>query len=235
MVLLPLFDDDPLEGKTRPYVTYGIIVANIVVSIFVLMAPAPTYESLLHTLGVIPAVEIRTQPNGGPLPTDVTLLTSMFVHRDWWHLAGNMIFFWIFGDDVEDALGHVRFLIFYIVCGVVGALAFVAVFPDTTSPLMGASGAIAGVMAAYMMLRPCARIEILAWVWPVAAPAYVAIGLWLVMQLLDINSNDGVAYMAHLGGAAAGAIMVVMMRPAGVELFDCVAPNDDSADKAPAE
>ena len=175
MVFIPLYDVDPAEGQSRPYVTYGVIAVCVVVSCVVLMSPAPTYESLLKILGAVPAAELRTLPNRSPLPVDLTLLTSMFLHRDWMHLAGNMVFLWIFADNVEDAVGHVRFLIFYLACGIAGALAFIVTVPDSTNELMGASGAIAGVMAAYMMLRPCARIEMLLGLWPRPVPAWSAV------------------------------------------------------------
>jgi membrane associated rhomboid family serine protease len=230
MVMLPLYDVDPAEGETRPYVTYGIIAVCVAVSCFVLTAPAATYESLVRILGVIPAAETRTVPNAGPLPVDLTLVTSMFLHRDWEHLAGNMVFFWIFADNVEDAIGHVRFLLFYVLCGIAGGLAFIMTAADSMEPLMGASGAIAGVMTAYMMLRPCARVEMLLGIWPASTPAWSAVGLWIVLQLFQMGDNDGVAYMAHFGGAAAGALLILILRPHGVELFDCQAPEP-----APAE
>jgi membrane associated rhomboid family serine protease len=235
MVMLPLYDLDPLEGKTTPYVNYGIIAACVAVSIVVLTASAPHYELLLANLSVIPAAETRALPYGGWLPVDLTLLTSVFLHRDWSHLAGNMIFLWVFGDNVEDALGHVRYLIFYILCGIAGALAFVAASPDGTALLMGASGAIAGVMAAYMMLRPCARIEVLFGIWPYGVPAWIVIGVWIALQLFQMNANDGVAYFAHIGGAAMGAALILLMRPRGIELFDCMSTSPPSVPEMPAK
>lgn len=230
MVMLPLYEIDPPEGKTRPYVTYGLIALNISVSLFVLTAPAETYQAVLDTMGAVPAAEMRNVPGNGLFPPEWTLVTSMFLHRDWWHLATNMLFLWIFGDNIEDAIGHFRFLVFYLLCGVAGVLCFIVIWPHSTVILVGASAGIAGVLAAYLMLRPYARIEILVVFWPLPCPAYVAIGLWILLQAVQLQGEeaDGVAYTAHLGGAFVGALLIVVMRPRGIKLFNRMPAADDS-------
>jgi membrane associated rhomboid family serine protease len=225
---IPLYDDDPLEGNTTPYVTYGLIATNIIVAVAVFSIPTATYEALLKSIGLIPAIETRSMPRPSTLPRDLSLFTSMFLHADWWHLLGNMLFLWIFGDNIEDAIGRLRFFAFYILSGLGAAAAFIISAPHATIPLLGASGAIAGVMAAYLLIRPCAKIEVLVSLIPVAFPAYLAIGLWMGIQVvhLEIHANDGVAYWAHIGGAIAGALLILVMRPAHVKLFECMAPSD---------
>jgi membrane associated rhomboid family serine protease len=227
MVLLPLYDVDPLEGKTTPYVTYGLIAANLLVAAGTLTEPEPIYQSIVGVFGLIPAVETRELSGSGLFPRDLTLVTSMFVHANWVHVLGNMLFLWIFGDNIEDAIGHVRFFAFYILCGVAGDAAFVASAPHGLVPMVGASGAIAGVMAAYLMIRPCAKIEIWAFILPYPVPALVFIGLWIGMQIwhVELHSDDGVAYWVHVGGAIAGALLVIVMKQPHVRLFECVWPS----------
>jgi membrane associated rhomboid family serine protease len=229
-MVLPLYDVDPLEGKTKPYVTYGLIATNIAISAVTFGLPTATYQSLLDAYGLVPAVETRAVAGTGLFPPDLALVTSMFLHFDWWHVLGNMLFLWIFGDNIEDAMGHLRFFVFYILCGVAGGLAFVISAPDMTGPLIGASGAIAGVMAAYLMIRPCAKVEVLAFFIPLPVPAVLVIGLWVATQVWNtaIQTQDGVGYAAHVGGAIAGALLVLVMRQPGVELFECMWPSKNS-------
>lgn len=232
-MVLPLYDDDPLEGKTTPYVTYGLIATNMIVAVAVFSIPTATYDTLLHVIGLVPAVEIRSMPRPSVLPRDLSLFTSMFLHANWWHLLGNMLFLWIFGDNIEDAIGRLRFFAFYILCGLGATAAFVISAPHATYPLLGASGAIAGVMAAYLLIRPCAKIEVLISLIPVGFPAYLVIGLWMGMQILyvETQANDGVAYWAHIGGAIAGGLLILVMRPPHIRLFECMSPPDNpSAD-----
>ena len=225
-MVLPLYDIDPLEGQTTPIVTYGLIAVNIAIAVAMFSLPDDSYKALLNVVGLVPAVETRELPRAGLVPRDFALVTAMFVHANWLHLAGNMWFLWIFGDNIEDALGHLRFFAFYMLCGIGASAAFVFSAPDATVPLVGASGAIAGVMTAYLMLRPCAKIEVLVSIIPVAVRAYWVIGLWIVLQAVSVGSHDGVAYWAHIGGAIAGALLILIIRPPGVALFECLSPSD---------
>jgi membrane associated rhomboid family serine protease len=210
-VFLPLRDDNP---RTRfPVVTTIFIVANVVVYLFELYARLtvdPNFDQRLAlTAGAIP-YEILTGVDLRPhdlVPLPFTILTSMFLHGGFWHLVGNMWFLWIFGDNVEEALGPVRYFFFYFVVGIVGALAQVFAMPDSRVPMIGASGAIAGALGAYAVLYPRARVATLVMIpllWPVIqVRAWIFLGLWFVMQLLVPGS--GVAWMAHVGGFLAGA------------------------------
>jgi membrane associated rhomboid family serine protease len=158
------------------------------------------------------------------LPWAVTLLTYSFLHASWAHLLGNMTFLWVFGDDVEAALGHGRYLVFYLLCGVAGALLHFASNPTSGLPLVGSSGAIAGIVAAYLMLHPCRKVWVLALMRiPLRLAAEWVIGFWILIQVVNIVLAEGqeVAWWTHIGGLIAGAIFVVVLRQPGVKLFDC--------------
>jgi membrane associated rhomboid family serine protease len=158
------------------------------------------------------------------LPIWITLLTSMFLHGSLLHVLGNMLYLWVFGDNVEDAMGHARFLVFYLICGVAAALAQTTVDPGSAIPQIGASGAIAGVLAAYFMLFPFSRIltliPLLFFVRLVAIPAVVLLGIWFLLQVASgvgsATSGGGVAWFAHIGGFLAGALLVFLFRRRGV-------------------
>jgi membrane associated rhomboid family serine protease len=139
-----------------------------------------------------------------------------------------MIFLWVFGDDIEEALGHVRFLLFYLGCGVGSGIAFVLSDLHSQVELVGASGAVAGVIAAYLLFRPCAKVTVLFSVLVLRIAAYWVIGGWALWQFVEVASRaeDGVAYWAHVGGLLTGGVLFVLMRPAGVELFECVQPDE---------
>jgi membrane associated rhomboid family serine protease len=156
----------------------------------------------------------------------------MFVHANFMHVFGNMIFLFVFGDDIEEALGHWRFLGFYLACGIGAGLVFVLSDPSSTTGLIGASGAIAGVVAAYLLFRPCVKVTCLLGLIPLRLRAYWVIGIWAVWQFVDAASrtDDGIAYWAHVGGLITGAILFVMMRPAGVRLFECTQPGTIAAE-----
>jgi membrane associated rhomboid family serine protease len=166
---------------------------------------------------------------GGFMPPSFTLVTYMFLHGGWMHLIFNMLFLWVFGDNIEDALGRGRFLVFYLVCGIAGGGAHVLASPGSNVPLVGASGAIAGIVAAYLMLRPCAKITVLIFGFvPIKLASYWVLGFWVLTQVWHVFSleKSDTAWWAHVGGLAAGALLITVLRPAGVTLFACMRPED---------
>ena len=221
-MVIPLYDRDPTQFKVPLYVTWSLIALNVVV--FLVEQATGGGEFLMMSYGAVPAAILGHVPNASPIPAWATLVTSMFLHNGWLHVGGNMLYLFVFGDDIEEALGWWRFLLFYIASGILAGLAYVATNADNVGSMVGASGAIAGVLAAYLMLRPCAKLWVLVLFRPVKIAAMWAIGLWVAFQFYDIaqGEDDGVAYAAHLGGLAAGAALFVALRPRDVELFECL-------------
>lgn len=222
MVFTPVWDHNPLKWPKPPYVMWALIVINFAVY-FVQAAGGPDEMNAAgHYAGLVPAAF----SNGGipgALPAPITLLTSMFMHANFMHVFGNMIYLFVFGDDIEEVLGHWRFLVFYLACGIGAGLMFVLVNPSAMTELIGASGAIAGVIAAYLLFRPCAKMWCLLGIIPLHLRAYWIIVSWVIVQVLFAfaGTQDGVAYWAHVGGLITGAVLFVAMRPKGVRLFEC--------------
>ncbi len=187
-MVMPLWDESPFDLPKWPVVTWGLIIANIVVFVFELAAPDGAFDAF----AVVPAQVTGSTAVATGVPPYVTLVTSMFLHANLLHIFGNMLFLWIFGDDVEEAMGPLRFLVFYLVCGIAAALAFVASAPQSPTSLIGASGAIAGVLAAYLMFRPCQKVAVfIPWfiLWLFIRPvvridAFWVLGLWIVTAVL---------------------------------------------------
>jgi membrane associated rhomboid family serine protease len=209
--MLPLRDVIP--SRTTPYVTVTIIVLNALAWLYEVSMPRRELDVFLQVFGVVP---------GALVPA--SLLTSMFLHGSWSHVIGNMWYLWIFGDNVEDRLGHGRFVIFYLVCGLVAAFGQIAIDPESTLPLIGASGAIAGVMGAYFVLYPHSRVLTLIPLiifWEIVElPAIMLLGFWFLMQLFSAGAiaatastgGGGVAFMAHVAGFVFGTIAVFVFR-----------------------
>jgi membrane associated rhomboid family serine protease len=207
-MLFPIGDDNS-SRRTLPVVTYALIALNVLVFSIELNQGAP----FIRQWAVVPR-----QLVANPSAEIPTIFTSMFMHSGWMHLLGNMLFLWIFGDNVEDRLGRAKFLIFYLVCGIVATLAQVAVSAESSIPNLGASGAISGVLAGYLVLFPKGRIRVLMRGGVVAFPAVVVIGLWVVLQLINgIGSftrsaqTGGIAYMALIGGFVAGLALAFLL------------------------
>jgi membrane associated rhomboid family serine protease len=207
-----------------PLVTYGLLLTCLLVFAWQATLPGPVQQRVILSLGLIPAVlfgHAALPPGLDLVPPTATIFTSMFLHGGIMHLAGNMLFLWIFSDNVEEALGHVRFALFYALCGVAAAMA--QALPDVTSqiPMIGASGAVSGVLGAYLLLYPHARVVLMAPVGfslrPVKLPAVVVLGCWFLLQLVSSllvgGEVGGVAFRAHLGGFVAGMLLVTLMRP----------------------
>jgi len=203
---------DVIPSRTTPFVTVGLIVLNALVFLYELQLPRAELQMFTFMYGVVPA---RFAP--------IALITSMFIHGGWMHLLGNMLYLWIFGDNVEDRLGHIGFLVFYIVCGTAAALGQTAINPASTVPMVGASGAIAGVMGAYFVLYPHSRvltvIFLLFFVDMVEIPAIFFLGIWFIKEVFSgvgslgtASLNGGVAFWAHVSGFAVGAIVGVFRR-----------------------
>jgi membrane associated rhomboid family serine protease len=235
LLFIPLSDDNPLKFLRYQWVTVGIIAANVLVFILQLAGLGLAAGT---SFAVVPAELVEVGVISGaahgpydaiPVPEVATLVTYMFLHADVVHLASNMMFLWVFGDNVEDAMGHVRYLIFYLLCGIAGALAQTAMEPQSQLPLIGASGAVAGTIAAYLILHPRVLVWVLAFRFiPLRVTATWILGLWVATQLFMvlINRGDYVAWWAHIGGALAGAVLVVLMRRPTIVLFDRgAAPN----------
>lgn len=212
--MFPLKDDIPT--RHRPVATLTLIVVNVVV-FFWQLTGFTSFESSIYALGLVPDHLLDGGGTGGAmLPPGLTVFTSMFSHGGLAHLGGNMLFLWIFGNNVEDDMGKLKYVIFYVICGLVAAFAQIAMEPDSTIPMVGASGAIAGVLGAYLLLYPHARVlalvPIFFFIRLVWIPAVFFLGLWFVFQLVGgfatSGGQGGVAFWAHLGGFVAGMILV---------------------------
>ncbi len=221
--MIPLRDDNPVT--TVPLVTRGLIALNIVVFVYEVLL-GPDLRAFLFDWGFVPvrftlAVKYHDMP---VLPAVLPVLSSMFLHGGWSHIIGNMWYLWIFGDNVEDRLGHAGFLVFYLACGVVAALLHYLTAPLAEVPMVGASGAIAAVLGAYIVTFPRARVFTLLPFFPfiqvVALPAFFVLGLWFLFQFvlglgaLGSTGGGGIAFWAHIGGFAAGAIVMKVVSVA---------------------
>ncbi len=221
-MFVPLKDDEPLKVIRFQYVVLALMAFNIVV--FLLTGPLRGDEALMITVtgfGVVPSELLDLTRHGlpefNPVAEPLTLLTYMFLHAGWLHLLGNLAFLWVFADNVEDAFGHFGFILFYILCGLAAAAVHVFMVPDSHEPLIGASGAVSGVLAAYLLLYPQARVWILLFMRiPLKIPAWMVLGGWIVLQFvsLGVEQPDGqaVAWWAHIGGFAMGLVFTLILR-----------------------
>jgi membrane associated rhomboid family serine protease len=216
-MFLPLHDGVPLKHVKTPAATRLTIGSCILA--YVLTFHGPIGEDwVVAGFGLIPAVFFGTEalPEGLPfVPAWATLATSVFLHGSWFHLLGNMLFLWVFGDNVEDATGHLRFVVFVLLCGSFASATHAFVDPESTRPLIGASGAVSGVVAAYLILYP--RVQMWALFLhgiPLRVPAFWAIGFWFGLQLVSafLSGDEDVGWFAHLGGFVAGAVLIQVLR-----------------------
>jgi membrane associated rhomboid family serine protease len=222
---VPLYDDNPT--RRPPVVTCFLI--GLCIGTF-LWQLGHNQHQILYTYGMIPALlfgSAHLAPYLRVVPPWATVLTSMFLHGGWFHLIGNMLFLWIFGNNVEDALGHLRFLLLYLASGIAAALVQATSSPASHVPMIGASGAIAGVLGAYSLLYPRANVHVFVWIVIffriVNVPASILLGLWFAMQLVSGLArgpgSPGIAFWAHVGGFVTGMILLAVLRPRGVALL----------------
>jgi len=223
--LIPLRDENP--SRRPPYVVWGLIVANALVFLLELSLPPDSLQVFFHLFGIVPARFTHpewAQALGFPADNWWPFLTSLFIHGGWFHILGNMWFLWIFGDNVEDRMGHGRFLVFYLLCGVLAGMAHMLTNPSSTIPAFGASGAISGVLGAYLLFFPRARVLVLfpIFIWPLffVLPASLFLGIWFVIQffsgtfsLLSPKMGGGVAWWAHIGGFISGLSLAPLFLP----------------------
>ncbi len=225
-MFIPLHDANRLRYVQRQYVTLGIIALNVVAWLLISSYTMESAQATILGLGYIPSVAhdlAILPPELELVPVPATYVTYAFLHRDLLHLGGNMLFLWVFGDNVEDALGHLRYLVFYIACAVAAAAFHGLVLPDSQVPLIGASGAVAGIIAAYLILHPRVKLWVLAFARiPLRVPAFAALAFWIGSQffMFFLDSGDQVSWAAHVGGILAGTVLVVLLRRPGVPLFD---------------
>ena len=232
--MFPYRDDNPTLAT--PIVTFLLIGANVVMWVLVQgMGAEPSLSRSVCELGLIPGEFLGRVPQGATVPmgphtvcvigdeqTWFTPLTSMFLHGGWFHLIGNMWFLWVFGNNVEDSMGHLRYLAFYVLCGLAAAAAQTFIHPSSSIPMVGASGAISGVMGAYIVLYPRVRVHMIVilaiFITRIVVPAYLMLGYWFLLQLvgggLASASEGGVAFWAHAGGFVAGALLIQIFKDA---------------------
>ncbi len=220
--MVPLRDNNPIT--ITPYVTYGLLIANIAVFVYQLSLPERQLEQFFHIAAMVPCELSGSCPIGvnQPVPEWMTLFTSQFLHGGFLHIAGNMLFLWIFGNNVEDRLGHIKYLIFYLTCGALAALAQWFFSQNSQIPSLGASGAITGIMGAYILRFPHAKVLTLVplgfFLTTFQLPAYLFLGFWFLQQAffsfasLGVRTNvgmesGGIAYWAHAGGFVVGAVL----------------------------
>ncbi len=228
--MLPIGDQD-VPGRGLAWVTVALIAVNVAVFLLFQGAGAETRSTVAFTYGfsAIPyeithGVDLVRTAGGvpqapGPSPIYLTLLTSLFMHAGWAHIGGNMLFLWIFGDNVEHRVGPIRFLLFYLAAGVIASMAQILINPNSPVPTLGASGAISGVLGAYIILYPVNRVTVWAW-FIVTVPAVVVIGMWIVLQFVNgfgafavsQETDGGVAYFAHIAGFIVGVLVGLLVR-----------------------
>lgn len=220
-MLFPFRDNNPT--RLTPVVTMALIGINALVFLYQLALPGHAGERFVYTFGMIPAVLFgyaALPPSLAEIPSWATIFTSMFLHGGLMHIAGNMLFLWVFGNNVEDAMGHARFIVFYLLCGVAAALTQGFSDPSSQIPMIGASGAISGVLGAYLILHPRAEVHTLLFlgifIRVIELPAMIVLGLWFGLQVLSAlvasGEGGGIAFLAHIGGFIAGAILIPLFR-----------------------
>ncbi|MBA3950043.1 MAG: rhomboid family intramembrane serine protease [Acidobacteria bacterium] len=220
--MLPIGDEN-VKGQGPAFVTISLIVLNILAFFLEINQPSEAHlQAFVEAWGVVPreyteGVDLAPQI---PYPIWSTLFTSMFLHGGWGHLGGNMLFLWVFGDNVEHRIGHLRFLVFYLATGVAAALAHIYFNPDSIIPTVGASGAISGVLGGYLLMFPRNRVYVLTFGGVATVPAIFMLGLWILMQFINgfgsiattpETGGGGVAYLAHIGGFIAGMILAPLL------------------------
>jgi membrane associated rhomboid family serine protease len=222
--MIPISDDNPV--RITPFVTWGLIL--ICAGVFIWQWQQGPDSNIFIHYGFMPYTLMSPQvgrPDVPAIPAAFTVITAMFLHGGFLHLAGNMLYLWIFGNNIEDAMGHGRFLVFYILCGIAAALTMAYMDPASTSPMVGASGAISGVLGAYLLLYPRAPITVLVplliILYPFRIGAIWVVGAWFVMQILSLTGPDtsGVAWWAHVGGFVAGIALTPFLKSANIPFF----------------
>lgn len=219
--MIPLRDENPT--RTTPYIVYALVAINVLVYLYN-GSLGPHSHNPLAGFELVPARLVTGREFGAAMPVApwLTIFTSMFLHANLLHVGGNMLYLWIFGNNIEDVLGHFKFLVFYLISGAAAALAQVYTNPSATIPMVGASGAIAGVLGAYLVLFPRARVMcpvfLFFFVQVVALPASLVLGFWIALQLINslllgggMTPGGGVAYAAHIGGFLAGILMIYLL------------------------
>ncbi len=224
--MIPLHDDNPTERP--PIVTVAAIVSCVLVFLHqASLSPEPG-EAFVFQYGAIPALlfgQASLPENAVAIPASATLITSMFLHGGLMHLLGNMLYLWVFGNNIEDVMGHAKFLLFYVVCGILAALSHAATDPSSTVPMVGASGAISGVLGAYALLFPRAHVLVLMpGLGMTKVAAGIVLGMWFVLQLLSGgmsvgSQGGGVAFFAHIGGFVAGMALIGVFKRRDVPFF----------------
>ncbi|RJR21389.1 MAG: rhomboid family intramembrane serine protease [Nitrospiraceae bacterium] len=212
--MIPYKDDNPT--RHFPILTIALITANIIVFIFQILSPSGS-QKIAYTYGAIP-LSLLTFDTAQPLHPLLTIFTSMFMHGGLLHLGSNMLYLWIFGNNIEDKLGYVKFIIFYLLCGGIAAFAHAFANPASTIPMIGASGAVSGILGAYILLFPHARVHTLVFfiffVQVVRLPAIIVIGFWIGIQFINgmishgTAAHGGIAWFAHIGGFVSGILMI---------------------------
>lgn len=224
--VIPLHDDNPTERT--PFVTIVFIVICVAVFLYQASLPREPGETFVFQYGAIPSVVFGHAELPGDivaLPAAMTLLTSMFLHGGWMHLIGNMLYLWVFGNNIEDVMGHARFIVFYLLCGILAALSHAATDPSSQIPMVGASGAISAVLGAYVLLFPRANVLVLIpGIGITRVAAGIVLGMWFVTQLISGGMSmgakgGGVAFFAHIGGFIAGMALIGLFKRPEVPFF----------------
>ncbi len=227
--MIPLHDDNPT--RLTPFLTIVFIGACVMVFLYQVSLPPRSGTAFVFSFGAIPSVVFGAAslpPDLATIPPTMSLITSMFLHGGWMHLIGNMLYLWIFGNNIEDVMGHGRFIVFYFLCGIIAALAHAMTDPTSEIPMVGASGAISGILGAYLLLFPRAEVLVL---FPIFffirimyVPAGLVLGLWFLLQLISGSASigrggGGVAFFAHIGGFVAGMALIGFFKYPHVRFF----------------
>jgi membrane associated rhomboid family serine protease len=225
--VIPLHDDNPTERF--PFVTIVFMAVCTAVFLYQESLPQNSAGEFVFHYGAIPAVLFGyaslPEEVGAAIPASFTLLTSMFLHGGWMHLLGNMLYLWIFGNNVEDAMGHAKYIVFYILCGILAAITHAMTDSSSQIPMVGASGAISAVLGAYLLLFPRSQVLVLLpGLGMTRVPAGIVLGMWFVTQLLSGGMSiggkgGGVAFFAHIGGFVAGMALIGLFKRPGVRFF----------------
>lgn len=229
-MIIPIGDEIKRTATPYQFATIFMLLACVVVWGRQVNLPEEEFERVFYSFGLVPAVFFGHKPLPPELaiiPAWLTIFTSMFMHASWSHIFGNMAFLWVFGSSLEEACGHVRFVIFYLLCGIGAGIGQSLVDPAGVIPMVGASGAISGVLAAYMLVYPFNKVKLLIMIFKVRVPAMSLIGFWIFYQLYEMfaaaaapeSQGGGVAWTAHVGGFLTGALLIFILRRPGVKMM----------------